>query len=83
MSVELKGGFAAVKKFVSRLKLFLLAESLGGVESLVAYPSKMTHGSMSREERSKRGIKQGLVRLSVGIENAHDLRKDLQQALGF
>jgi len=81
ISLELKGGFAAVEEFVARLKLFLLAESLGGVESLVCYPAKMTHGSIPEEERLKRGIKDNLVRLSVGIENQKDLKEDLENAL--
>lgn len=82
ISLELKGGFRGVEDFLSKLKLFLLAESLGGVESLVCYPPKMTHGSLSRDERLKRGIKDNLVRLSVGIENKVDLRDDLRNALG-
>jgi len=81
ISVELKGGFQQVEKFVSRLRLFLLAESLGGVESLVCYPPRMTHSALSRDERIKRGIKDNLVRLSVGIENKLDLKEDLQKAL--
>lgn len=81
ISFELKGGFPAVEKFLARLKIFLLAESLGGVESLVCYPPRMTHGSIPREERLKRGIKDNLVRLSVGIENRIDLKNDLVQAL--
>jgi cystathionine gamma-synthase/cystathionine gamma-lyase len=81
ISLELKGGFAAVERFVSRLKLFLLAESLGGVESLICYPAKMTHGALPEEERLKRGIKDNLVRLSVGIEHQKDLKDDLENAL--
>jgi cystathionine gamma-synthase/cystathionine gamma-lyase len=81
ISLELKGGFQGVEKFISKLKLFLLAESLGGVESLVCYPPKMTHASLSKDERVKRGIKDNLVRLSVGIENKVDLRNDLRNAL--
>lgn len=81
ISLELKGGFAAVEKFVSRIKLFLLAESLGGVESLVCYPVKMTHGAIPEAERLKRGIKDNLVRLSVGIEHKLDLQADLENAL--
>ena len=81
ISVELKGGFPEVEKFVSRLRLFLLAESLGGVECLVCYPPRMTHSALSRDERIKRGIKDNLVRLSVGIENKIDLREDLEKAL--
>jgi cystathionine gamma-synthase/cystathionine gamma-lyase len=82
VSVELKGGFPAVEKFVARLKVFKLAESLGAVESLVCYPTKMTHASFSAEERERRGIKDNLIRLSVGIENKLDLKDDLKRALG-
>jgi O-succinylhomoserine (thiol)-lyase len=81
ISLELKGGFASVEKFVSRIKLFLLAESLGGVESLVCYPVKMTHGAIPEAERLKRGIKDNLLRLSVGIEHKLDLQADLENAL--
>ena len=62
-------------------KLFLLAESLDGVESLLCYPAKMTHGALPEEERLKREINNNLVRLSVGIENAKDLKEDLENAL--
>ncbi|MCX7919381.1 MAG: cystathionine gamma-synthase [bacterium] len=82
ISFEIKGGYNAVEQFVSKLKIFILAESLGGVESLVCYPPKMTHGSLSRQERLKRGIKDNLIRLSVGIENKLDLEEDLMHALG-
>lgn len=81
ISLELKGGFGEVERFASRLKLFLLAESLGGVESLLCYPAQMTHGALPEEERLKREIKDNLVRLSVGIENAKDLKEDLENAL--
>jgi cystathionine gamma-synthase/cystathionine gamma-lyase len=81
ISVELRGGFPEVEKFVSRLRLFLLAESLGGVESLVCYPPRMTHSALSRDERIKRGIRDNLIRLSVGIENKIDLKEDLEKAL--
>jgi cystathionine beta-lyase/cystathionine gamma-synthase len=81
ISAELKGGFPAVEKFISRLKLFILAESLGGVESLVCYPARMCHASLPSEERLKRGIKDNLVRISVGIENVLDLKGDLKNAL--
>ena len=81
ISLELKGGFPAVEKFISKLKIFLLAESLGGVESLVCYPPKMTHGFFSAEEREQRGIKDNLVRLSVGIEHINDLKDDIERAL--
>lgn len=81
ISFELKGGFPAVERLVSRLKLFVLAESLGGVESLLCYPPRMTHASLSPEERARRGIHDNLVRLSVGLENAGDLEADLISAL--
>jgi cystathionine gamma-synthase/cystathionine gamma-lyase len=81
ISLELKGGFAAVERFVARLKLFTLGESLGGVESLVCYPPRMTHASFPPDERRRRGINDNLVRLSVGIENADDLETDLRNAL--
>ncbi|WP_318781218.1 cystathionine gamma-synthase [Amazonocrinis nigriterrae] len=80
ISLELKGGLAEVERFVSKLKLFLLAESLGGVESLLCYPAKMTHGSIPETERIKRGIKDNLIRLSVGIEHPLDLQADLENA---
>jgi cystathionine gamma-synthase/cystathionine gamma-lyase len=67
--------------FVKATKLFSLAESLGGAESLVGIPARMTHGSIPREERERRGISENLVRLSVGIEDAGDLLDDLRQAL--
>jgi cystathionine gamma-synthase len=81
ISLELKGGFPAVERLVSRLKLFVLAESLGGVESLLCYPPRMTHAALSPEERARRGIHDNLVRLSVGLENAADLEADLLSAL--
>lgn len=78
---ELAGGFTAVEKFIGKLKLFTLAESLGGVESLVSCPAKMTHSIFSVEQRQKLGIKDNLVRLSVGIEHREDLQEDLEEAL--
>lgn len=81
LSFEIKGGFPAVERFVSRLKIFILAESLGGVESLVCYPPKMTHGSIPPEERKRIGIGDNLIRLSVGIEHKEDLLADLTHAL--
>ena len=82
LGLELRGGYAAVERFVGRLKLFTLAESLGGVESLVSCPAKMTHSIFTQEQREKMGIKDNLVLLSVGIEHVDDLRADLEQALG-
>jgi cystathionine gamma-synthase/cystathionine gamma-lyase len=81
LSLELKGGAQAVDRFLSRLKLFFLAESLGGVESLVCHPARMTHASIPREERVARGLNDNLLRLSIGIEDKEDLKEDLQQAL--
>ncbi|TAM61835.1 PLP-dependent transferase, partial [bacterium] len=67
--------------FARSLKLFSLAESLGGVESLINHPARMTHGSIPKEERERRGITDSLLRLSVGIEDVEDLIADLRQAL--
>lgn len=69
-------------KIVERLKLFTLAESLGGVESLAGHPASMTHASIPKEEREKSGVVDSLIRLSVGIEDADDLIADLEQAIG-
>ncbi|MGX5671700.1 O-succinylhomoserine (thiol)-lyase [Thermomonas fusca] len=81
LSVELDGGEAAVRAFVDGLRYFTLAESLGGVESLVAHPATMTHAAMSAEARAAAGIGDGLLRLSVGIEHVDDLLADLSDAL--
>jgi cystathionine beta-lyase len=67
-------------KFVSNTKVFTLAESLGGVESLIGHPATMTHASIPKEEREKSGVVDSLIRLSVGIEDADDLISDLEQA---
>ncbi|MFA6989802.1 MAG: PLP-dependent transferase, partial [Candidatus Gastranaerophilaceae bacterium] len=75
------GGFEEVNNFMKNLKIISLAESLGGVESLVCYPPAMTHASIPHEEREKRGITDNLIRLSVGIEDLEDLLADLDQAL--
>jgi len=77
----LKGGIGASKLFLEKLKLFSLAESLGGVESLIEHPAIMTHASVDPETRRKLGIDDGLIRLSVGIEHCEDLIADLEQAL--
>jgi cystathionine gamma-lyase len=82
LSIRLKGGFEAAQRFCERTALFTLAESLGGVESLVNHPAVMTHASVPVERRSALGIGDDLVRLSVGIEDIADLRADLQSALG-
>lgn len=82
LSFELQGGEEAVRAFVSGLRYFTLAESLGGVESLIAHPASMTHAAMTPEARAKAGISDGLLRLSVGIEASEDLIVDLVAALG-
>jgi cystathionine gamma-lyase len=81
LSIRLKGGFEAAKRFCERLELFTLAESLGGVESLVNHPAVMTHASIPPERRALLGIGDELVRLSVGVEDIGDLRSDLNAAL--
>jgi cystathionine gamma-lyase len=81
ISVSLKGGKEAALRLLTRTKLFSLAESLGGVESLIGHPATMTHASIPPEARQARGIDDGLVRLSVGIEDAEDLQEDLRRAL--
>ncbi|HVO47324.1 MAG TPA: cystathionine gamma-synthase [Steroidobacteraceae bacterium] len=81
VSIELEGGHDAVREFVCDLEYFSLAESLGGVESLVAHPATMTHAAMDPAARQKAGLADGLVRLSVGIEGLEDLRRDLAAGL--
>ncbi len=81
VSVVLKGGFEAARRFCERTELFTLAESLGGVESLLNHPAVMTHASVPVERRERLGISDALVRLSVGIEDVGDLRRDLEGAL--
>ena len=81
LSLELEGGEQAVRAFVDGLDFFTLAESLGGVESLVAHPATMTHAAMTPEARAAAGIGDGLLRLSVGIEHADDLVADISAAL--
>jgi cystathionine gamma-lyase len=78
----LKGGLAEARHFLERLEVFTLAESLGGVESLVDHPAIMTHASVPPDARAKLGISDSLVRLSIGIEDAADLVADLESALG-
>jgi cystathionine gamma-synthase len=81
VTFELKGGIPAVKKFVAGMQYFSLAESLGGVESLIAHPASMTHAAMDEDSRRAAGLVDGLLRLSVGIEALADLRDDLAAAL--
>jgi cystathionine gamma-synthase len=81
VTLELDGGHDAVREFVADLTCFSLAESLGGVESLVAHPATMTHAAMDPAARLKAGLADGLLRLSVGIEALEDLRADLDAGL--
>ncbi len=82
ISTEIKGDLASAKRFLERTRLFTLAESLGGVESLIEHPAIMTHASIPEDQRAMLGISDTLVRLSVGVEDADDLIADLGQALG-
>ncbi|NZA25328.1 cystathionine gamma-synthase [Luteimonas sp. SJ-92] len=81
VSIWLKGGYEAARRFCERTELFTLAESLGGVESLVNHPAVMTHASVPQERRAQLGIDANLVRLSVGVEDPEDLQSDLERAL--
>jgi cystathionine gamma-synthase/cystathionine gamma-lyase len=81
VTLRLAGGRPAADVFVRSLKVFSFAESLGGIESLVCYPAEMTHGSIPKADRERRGITDGTIRLSVGIEDISDLVDDLQRAL--
>ncbi len=82
VSFEILGGAKAVKSFLRRIKVFSLAESLGGVDSLAEHPASMSHAAMPEKFRKKVGITEDLIRLSIGLENIDDLREDLGQALG-
>jgi cystathionine beta-lyase/cystathionine gamma-synthase len=81
VTMELHGGAARAMRFLSSTRLFTLAESLGGVESLMCHPATMTHASIPPEERARIGITDALIRLSVGVEDADDLLEDLAQAI--
>jgi cystathionine beta-lyase/cystathionine gamma-synthase len=81
LSFEVEGGLSQAREVLSRLEIFKIAESLGGVESLVELPALMTHASIPAEERKKAGLDDGLIRLSVGIEDSNDLIFDLESAL--
>jgi methionine-gamma-lyase len=81
ISFELKGGIEAGKKFINAVEVCTRAVSLGTVDTLVSHPASMTHMSIPKEERMKYGITDGLIRMSVGIENIEDLEADLAQAL--
>jgi cystathionine beta-lyase/cystathionine gamma-synthase len=82
VSLDLVGGLESARRFLESLELFTLAESLGCVQSLANHPASMTHASVEPEVRRAVGIGDGLVRLSVGIEDLPDLLADLKQALG-
>jgi cystathionine gamma-lyase len=82
LSICIKGGFDAARRFCERTELFTLAESLGGVESLVNHPAVMTHASIPPARRAQLGVTDNLVRLSVGVESLDDLRRDIDIALG-
>ncbi len=82
ITAELKANLADTVKMLERCKLFALAESLGGVESLIEHPAIMTHASIPKEQRDMLGIKDSLIRISVGVEAIQDLKKDLDEAMG-
>lgn len=81
ITIFLKGGLAESRRFLEKVKLFALAESLGGVESLIEHPAIMTHASVPAAQRAELGISDSLVRISVGIEDPQDQLADLTQAL--
>jgi cystathionine gamma-lyase len=81
ITATLKGGLPSARKFLEHVKLFSLAESLGGVESLIEHPAIMTHASIDKHLREAIGIGDGLVRFSVGIEDVEDLIEDIGEAL--
>jgi len=79
LSFQLKGSFNQIKKFLNAPRVFTVAESLGGVESLIEHPASMTHASVPSERRLKLGIADNLIRVSVGIEDVEDLVQDLNR----
>jgi cystathionine gamma-synthase len=81
VSFDIRGGEAAVRAFVEQLQYFSLAESLGGIESLVCHPPSMTHATLRKEALDEAGISENLIRLSVGLEDTDDLLDDVLQAL--
>ncbi len=81
LSIELMGDINSAKKFLETIQIFTLAESLGGVESLIEHPAIMTHASIDKKIRDSLGISDSLLRLSVGIEDVEDIIEDLKQAL--
>jgi cystathionine beta-lyase/cystathionine gamma-synthase len=83
LSFEVKGGKAGAVKFLKGPKVWTLAESLGAVESLICHPVSMTHGSVPKEIRDRSGVTDGLLRLSVGLEDVDDLKRDLERGLAL
>ena len=83
VSIDLKGDLDSAKKFLENIEIFTLAESLGGVESLIEHPAIMTHASIDANIRNELGISDTLIRLSVGIEDIDDLKKSLDSALSL
>jgi cystathionine gamma-lyase len=81
ISVEMKGGLRKARRVLERCELFALAESLGGVESLIEHPGTMTHASVPAVNRKRLGISDGLIRLSVGVEDVGDLCNELARVL--
>jgi cystathionine gamma-lyase len=81
VSVLTDGNIDKVKKILNKFEVFTLAESLGGVESLVSHPATMTHASIPKEKREALGVKDGLIRLSIGLETIDDILSDLNNAL--
>lgn len=81
ISFVIKGGMKEASKFLSSVKIFTLAESLGGVESLIEHPAVMTHGSVPKDHREKLGITDSFIRISVGVEALEDLIADIESAL--
>lgn len=79
LSFQLTGNFNQIKKFLKALRIFTVAESLGGVESLIEHPASMTHASVPKERRLKLGISENLIRVSAGIEDVEDLIQDLKK----
>ena len=81
LSMEVRGGFEAGRRFAEGVEVGVLAVSLGGVETLVEHPASMTHGPLTPTQRARAGISEGLVRISVGIEDIQDLENDFDRAL--
>ena len=81
LSFEVKKGFEGGKEFINQLKMCVRAVSLGTIDSLVSHPASMSHSGMSQEDRNKSGIADGLIRMSVGLENITDIINDLDRAL--